>query len=186
LPLIVGAAFIGELDELALRDEVRRQLDAFEHALGRGPSHVDGHQHVHQLPQVRDAVVAALFERGGRLPWLRNTRRAAGERGLKPWLIEHLGGAGLRRLAQTAGFPQNAHLLGVYDFDAKPAVYETHIKRWLGALQPADLLMCHVSKPCDAADPILAARQNEHRVISSAWFTEQLDERGLRIAPLVS
>jgi predicted glycoside hydrolase/deacetylase ChbG (UPF0249 family) len=186
LSFVVGAAFIGELDELALRDEVRRQLDAFEHGLGRAPSHVDGHQHIHQLPQVRDAIVAALFERRGPLPWLRNTRRAAGERRLKPWVIEQLGAAGLRQLAKTAGFRQNAHLLGVYDFGAKPAVYETHVKRWLGAVQAADLFMCHASTPCDATDAILAARQNEHRVISSAWFTEQLDERGLRIAPLVS
>jgi predicted glycoside hydrolase/deacetylase ChbG (UPF0249 family) len=184
LPFLVAAALSGELDDLALRDEVRRQLDAFEHELGRGPSHVDGHQHVHQLPLVRDALVAALFERRERLPWLRDTRRPLGERRLKPWLIEQLGAAGLRKLARAAGFVQNTHLLGVYDFAARPAAYEAHLTRWLREARAGDLLMCHASVACDAADPIISARQNEHRVLSSTWFSEQLEQHGLTIARL--
>jgi predicted glycoside hydrolase/deacetylase ChbG (UPF0249 family) len=184
LPWLIAAALSRQLDELALRDEVRRQLDAFEYALGRAPSHVDGHQHVHQLPQVREVLVAALVERHGFPPWLRDTRRPAGEVRPKPWLIEQLGASGLRRLARAAGLAQNAHLLGVYAFSASPAAYEAHLVRWLREARPGDLLMCHASAACDAPDPIIAARRNEHRTLSSAWFTEQLAKEGLTIARL--
>jgi predicted glycoside hydrolase/deacetylase ChbG (UPF0249 family) len=183
LPRLVAAALSGRLDGWALRDEVRRQLDAFEYALGRSPSHVDGHQHVHQLPQVREALVAVLLERSVR-PWLRETRRSAGEARWKPWLIERLGADGLRRLARAGGFPQNAHLLGVYGFSGGAASYEAHLARWLHEARPGDLLMCHASTACDAPDPIIAARRNEHRMLSSAWFTEQLQKESLTIARL--
>jgi hypothetical protein len=133
---------------------------------------------------VREALVAVLLERNRRLPWLRDTRRPAGEKRLKPWLIERLGAAALRRLARAAGFVQNARLLGVYDFSGKAGTYEAHLARWLRELRSGDLLMCHASMACDAPDPIIAARRNEHRILSSAWFTEQLMQEGLAIARL--
>jgi hypothetical protein len=102
----------------------------------------------------------------------------------KPWLIEQLGASGLRRLARAAGLTQNAHLLGVYDFSDSPAAYEAHLVRWLREARPGDLLMCHASAVCDAPDPIIAARRNELRMLSSAWFTEQLEKQGLTIARL--
>jgi predicted glycoside hydrolase/deacetylase ChbG (UPF0249 family) len=50
-----------DLDNLsAIRDEFRRQLDAFHRLLGRPPTHVDSHQHVHRqerlLPVFRELV----------------------------------------------------------------------------------------------------------------------------------
>ena len=37
--------------------EVRAQFEAFADAFGRPPDFVDGHQHVHLFPQVREAVL---------------------------------------------------------------------------------------------------------------------------------
>ena len=51
------------LDRALIRSEIHRQLDAFEKGFGRSPVHVDGHQHVHQFPVIRDLLVAALQER---------------------------------------------------------------------------------------------------------------------------
>jgi predicted glycoside hydrolase/deacetylase ChbG (UPF0249 family) len=50
-----------DLDDVpAVRDEFRRQLDAFHRLLGRPPTHVDSHRHahraVHLLPVFRDLV----------------------------------------------------------------------------------------------------------------------------------
>src|SRR6476646_10809128 len=42
-------------DHLAVRDEFRRQLDAFHHLMGRPPTHVDSHRHAH-----RDKAVVPL------------------------------------------------------------------------------------------------------------------------------
>jgi predicted glycoside hydrolase/deacetylase ChbG (UPF0249 family) len=40
-------------DEAAVRAEVERQLQAFRECLGRDPTHVDSHQHVHRRDPVR-------------------------------------------------------------------------------------------------------------------------------------
>lgn len=36
----------------AVRDEFSRQLDEFRRLMGRGPTHVDSHRHVHRAPKV--------------------------------------------------------------------------------------------------------------------------------------
>ncbi|HXW30818.1 MAG TPA: ChbG/HpnK family deacetylase, partial [Xanthobacteraceae bacterium] len=53
-------ALIRRLDRRTLAAEIAAQLAAFSAAFGRAPDFVDGHQHVHLLPQVRDEVLAAL------------------------------------------------------------------------------------------------------------------------------
>ncbi len=45
-------------DEVAVRAEVERQLEAFRQLTGRDPSHLDSHQHVHREEPVRTALVA--------------------------------------------------------------------------------------------------------------------------------
>jgi predicted glycoside hydrolase/deacetylase ChbG (UPF0249 family) len=50
-------------DVAAVRDEFRRQLDAFHHLLGRLPTHIDSHRHVHReehLQPVFRELVAPL------------------------------------------------------------------------------------------------------------------------------
>jgi predicted glycoside hydrolase/deacetylase ChbG (UPF0249 family) len=128
---------------------------------------VDGHRHVHQLPVVRDALVAELAARDLR-PWLRCT---LGPRppGLKAAVIGLMGARALRRLARRDGLGQNRRMLGVYGFDAAPPAYEALLAGWLAAAQDGDLLMCHTALPGTgqaAADPIAAARRVEHEVLA--------------------
>ena len=56
----------GLLDGDEIRAEIGRQLDRFELACGFPPDHIDGHQHVHVLSGVRQALLrdraAALSE----------------------------------------------------------------------------------------------------------------------------
>ena len=53
-----------DLDDIpAVRDEFHRQLDRFQHVMGRMPTHVDSHRHAHREPQVMpimEAMVAPL------------------------------------------------------------------------------------------------------------------------------
>jgi predicted glycoside hydrolase/deacetylase ChbG (UPF0249 family) len=167
----------------ALRAEIEAQLDAFEQVLGRPPAHVDGHQHVHQLPVVRTELLAALDTRyGGRRPWLRRTRRPAGERiGGKAWLIEALGCAGLARLAGAKGYGQNGHLLGVYDFQGDVDRYLALLGTWLREAADGDVLMCHPATQLVAGDAIAAARVREHQVLAAPAFGALLAREGIRV-----
>ena len=51
------------LDGRAAAAEAERQIEAFRPAFGRPPDFIDGHQHVHLLPQVGDALLAVMKER---------------------------------------------------------------------------------------------------------------------------
>jgi predicted glycoside hydrolase/deacetylase ChbG (UPF0249 family) len=169
----------------ALRAEIEAQLDAFEQALGRPPAHVDGHQHVHQLPVVRELLLAALEARySGQRPWLRSTRRSPGEGfGSKAWLIETLGCAGLGRLATAKGYGQNGHLLGVYDFEGDAERYLALLGQWLRAAADGDLVMCHPATELVRGDAIAPARVWEYQVLSGPAFGALLAREGIRIGP---
>lgn len=43
-------------DALAVKTEIRRQLEAFRDLVGRNPTHIDSHQHVHLSDTVRGSV----------------------------------------------------------------------------------------------------------------------------------
>lgn len=186
-PMILRA-YGRRLDAAQLRAEVHAQLDAFERAMQRQPAFVDGHQHVHQLPIVRDALLQVLQERdAGHRPWLRATRRPQRSAGFKPWLIEALGARALAKRAAHRGLAQNAHLLGVYDFQGDAAGYQARLVHWLAAAVDGDVLMCHPSAATtasDAADALIAARNWEYAVLSSPALPELLAQHGITLAPI--
>lgn len=167
-----------------LRAEIAAQLDAFESALGRPPAHVDGHQHVHQFPVVRELLVDLLARRyPARRPWLRSTRRPAQGAAPKAWLIQALGAGALARLAVDKGFSQNGHLLGVYDFAPDAARYLALAADWLRVACPGDVLMCHPATRAESGDAIGAARQMEFEVLGGPQFAALLQAQGVRVAP---
>jgi predicted glycoside hydrolase/deacetylase ChbG (UPF0249 family) len=182
----IAAAWLGRVDRIALQREIEVQLDRFETAMGRPPSHIDGHQHVHQFPIVRELLVEVVRRRyPAHSPWLRSTRRAAGAGdAAKAWLIEALGCAATARLARAHGLAQNGHLLGVYGFEGTAAQYQLRVSRWLAAAQHGDLLMSHAAARTTEADPLLRARLNECEVLAGDEFGAMLGDAQLRIAPL--
>ena len=60
LSRLIMRAYAGRLDAAWVDAQLERQFDAFEAAFGRMPDYVDGHQHVHQLPVVRQRLLALL------------------------------------------------------------------------------------------------------------------------------
>lgn len=183
LPHWLARSHLRLVPRSALHSEIEAQLDAFEQAMGRPPAHVDGHQHVHQLPVVRDELLAVLQARyGGRRPWLRRTRRPPAERGnSKAWLIEALGCTGLAGLAVRNGYRQNKHLLGVYDFKGGEERYLALLEAWLRTAQDGDLLMCHPATELLAGDAIAAARVWEYKVLAGPAFAALLAREAIQL-----
>src|SRR5215472_16832046 len=56
----MASGLLHRLDPDALEAEAANQFVAFQQAFGRVPDFVDGHQHVHLLPQVSDALLAVM------------------------------------------------------------------------------------------------------------------------------
>ncbi len=190
LARLIARSHARQLNALSLHAEIEQQIDRFVQQVGRAPDYIDGHRHVHQLPQVRVALLDMIARRGLR-PWLRSTRRptrlrppagtALADR-VKPWLIETLGAEALAEGAARAGLTQNRGLLGVYGFNADAAGYRRWIEAWLAAARDSDLLMCHPALGRDdtLTDTIAAARGVEQTVLASAWMLETMAHHATR------
>jgi predicted glycoside hydrolase/deacetylase ChbG (UPF0249 family) len=184
--MLARMALGGGIDRGEIRDEVRRQVDAFTAAAGRLPDYLDGHQHAHALPGVGAAVLAALAEATGhhaipvRDPSDRLARvvRRGGAVG-KALAIAGLT-RGFGRIAHRRGVPINDGFAGVYDF-APTADLDTAFARFLSHRGARHLVMCHPGAGEATDDPIAAARLRETAYLSSDLFAERLARGGLRL-----
>jgi len=188
LPRLIMLAHLRRLPRAALRDELNAQLGAFEQASGQAPRHIDGHQHVHHLPLLRDLVLDLLAARPGLLA--RNTGRVDGPGfAVKRALIAGTGGRAMGLRLAAIGRSQNERLFGVYDFadpdgssESSGSYYRGLMQRWLAAI-PAHgaLLFCHPGD-ADSGDPIAAARTRERAYLGGPAFTDDLAAAGIALA----
>lgn len=177
LPTLFREGLFRRLPLAEIADEIERQLDAFVTHYGAPPAHIDGHHHMHQLPGVRDIVVAAAA-RAGRSTWVRSCaepRVSILKRGVgvtKAIIIGALGPPIARR-ARTAGVPTNNGFSGAYDFDSEKRSTADLFRRFLQGLPSNGLVMCHpgyVDARLADLDPMTHAREAEQRfLLSDAW-----------------
>ena len=74
---VTRGAILGMLPEPDIEAEFARQLEAFEVALGAPPDFIDGHQHVHALPGIRNCLFRVLQAAA---PYLNSLGRTASGR----------------------------------------------------------------------------------------------------------
>lgn len=179
-------AYARRLDGARLVRQITQQFDAFEQAMQRAPDFIDGHQHVHQLPVVRDALLAVLGERYAdlvRAPTIRTTVPAhwswnAGKAGV----LALLGGLRFRGRLHDRGLRHNRGFAGVYGFDAAtPADYGRHMDRWLAGCRDGTLMMCHPATAPVTGDAISAARMVEFGYLASDAFGDALQRHGVKL-----
>jgi chitin disaccharide deacetylase len=170
---VVRASLLRHLNAVEVRDEIRRQLDAFEQALGFAPDHVDGHQHVHVLPIVRGALIAELSQRyAARPPLVRDPTDALADIATKSpakakAVIVRALALGFRGQARGNGLPVNTGFSGFSAFDtARP--FRTEMIAALDRRHETaalKIVMCHPGFP-DAElarlDPVTQRRQQEY------------------------
>lgn len=174
----------------AFEAEIQAQLDAFEAHWGAPPDFVDGHQHVHLLPGVREALVGILRNRYplGRV-WVRNCVEAPARclrrgRGWHKALIIGALGVGLRRLAREAGLPMNEGFSGLHDFHAGPA-FRDKMRIFLAHRGPRHLIHVHpgrVDARLQALDSLTEPREQELRYLLSDDFLDDLASADVAIA----
>jgi len=190
---LLARALAGRVDRTELAHELERQLEAFERALGRPPAFIDGHQHVHQFPVVRDVVIDLWRRRLSRSSawmrvcdesWISTLRR--GIDAPKAWVITGLGRR-LRRRAAAAGITTNDRFSGIHDFSGRTP-YATLFEGFVREAGPGTLLvMCHpgeVDAELVAADPVTTAREEELRFFEGPEFPALLARHGLTLARL--
>ena len=185
LPRLLVAAHLRQLPLQALRDELAAQWQAFTQATGRVPATIDGHQHVHHLPGLRDLVLERLAAQPGLL--VRDTAVVLGPGyGFKRRVIAGTGARVLRRALQARAAQANTQLLGVYDFKATD--YRALMQAWLAAAPPrGGLLFCHPgeAEPINTSDAIASARGRELAYLGSEDFAQDLAAAGVQLGHAV-
>jgi predicted glycoside hydrolase/deacetylase ChbG (UPF0249 family) len=185
MPETFRVGMLRRLDARTLRTEIAAQLDAFTTIFGRTPDFVDGHQHSHLFPRVRDAVLHVVKEAAPDV-WLRQCgrivpmyRRLTDPKGL---VLDALS-RGFRRRARRHGLDANPAFAGTYDFHANKnfaALFPNFIKRL-----PADsVVMCHpgfVDAELERVDPVTTQREEEYRYFASDTFPEDLQAHGVTL-----
>lgn len=163
---LLRACLIGSVDRPGLRAEIERQCERFQYLFGRPPDFIDGHEHVHQLPVIRDAILSVMLARFGRRIAMRATRPRVA-RGLKAAVIAAVGGDALAQELRRRGIAANDDFAGVYDFSMR-VPYAVRMKTWLEGISDRGLIMCHPQLP-DPACPAPAREAEFAYLTSDAW-----------------
>ena len=181
----LAAGLLRRLDPDALAAEAENQFAAFRAAFGRQPDFVDGHQHVHLLPQVSDAMLAAI-KRMAPGAWLRQCGRVmplwprlADPKGL---LLDLLS-LRLRRRCTAARVPTNPAFAGTYDFKRATA-FDALFGSFLQGLPDGSLVMCHpgfVDGELQRLDAFTTMREQEHAFFAGKQFPALLAAHGIEL-----
>lgn len=181
----------GQLPASAVRDEICAQLDAFEDAWGGPPDYVDGHQHMHLLPIVREALIEEIGRRySPGAVYARDCRERLGtilKRGVaipKALFLTGLG-AGFARRAREAGVPLNQGFAGLHDFSGQRPFREL-MRAFLRFPGPRPLIHVHpgrVDGVLRGRDGLTAPREAEWAYLRSPEFLVDVEEAGTGVAP---
>ena len=122
LPRLLCQAFLRRLDKAAIAAECHAQIDQFAKTLGFLPHFIDGHQHVHQFPVIREAFMQVYAERLSKQnTYVRWVQETASVNPLKKMIIDATGTRALKRLLEQHQIPHNHSFAGIYSFS--PSTY---------------------------------------------------------------
>lgn len=182
LKRLIQAAWLRRLPRKQVDLVIERQLDLFEEKIGCSPVFVDGHQHVHQFPVIRESLLDAVQKRYGQAVAMRSTRPR--QTNIKAHIIYALGGRYFDVLCRRHHLVTNSGFSGVYDFSADSSKLQRLWKNWLTKTQLASgLIMCHPAVPDkNWSDVIKPAREQEFDWMMSDSFGEMLDAFSIKKA----
>jgi chitin disaccharide deacetylase len=183
---VFKAGLLRQLKQAPLAAEIDAQLAAFAAAFGRRPDFIDGHQHAHLAPQVREEVLAAA-KRHAPGAWVRqcgSVQPAIKRLGDPKGLMLDAFSRTMRARAEIFGVATNPAFAGTYSFRAD-ADFAKKFPRFLDDLPDGGLVMCHpghVDEELIRLDPLTDLREREYAYFADDAFPGVLAGRGLALA----
>jgi predicted glycoside hydrolase/deacetylase ChbG (UPF0249 family) len=178
---------LGLLSRKRLTVEIATQLEAFVMRFGQTPDFIDGHQHVHLFPQVREALLDVVKATAPHA-WV---RQCGGVPTLpiafwdyKTRILDALSGK-FRKLAAKHDLATNPAFSGVYDFTADTVDFARLFPGFLRDLPPRSVVMCHpgfVDAELERLDPLTAQREREYAYLAGDGFPGVLRAHGVALA----
>jgi len=173
---MLQAAISQRLQPERLTIEIATQLRIFVESFGRPPDFLDGHQHVHLFPQVRDAFLKVAAEAAPEA-WVRQCGRTGpGRLNDRKALLLDIFSLGLRRKAKRLGIAFNPAFAGTYSFRPNADIVKL-FPRFLTGLPDGGVIMCHpgfVDAELKALDLLTTLREREFAFFSSDNFLKML------------
>jgi len=170
-------ALLRQLDAAEIMAEGQRQMAAFITALGRPPAHIDGHQHVHCFPMIRETVLTLAKNYGCAVRNCATPLQAIGHKQAQASkaIALNIMGAGFSRRLHQAAIPHNRAFFGLHGFNPNADIH-AHYASWLAAALPDTQINCHPADAAYTGDPIAAWRQAEYAYLTSTEFGDLLAE----------
>lgn len=187
LNTLLFKSHLGLLDRHSLTTEFILQLQSFVQTFGFLPDFIDGHQHVHQLPQVR-SIILELYPKlmHESSPTLRATYPFSGGKfWFKGKILELTGGKAFVKSLTTRNIPHNPQFLGIYNFSPKNN-YRDLFRFWLSQAKNEALIMCHPGERDAQWDTIAATRITELAYFSSDEFIQDCNEFNVQLKNVYS
>lgn len=164
-----------------IQKEFASQLDQFVQVMQQLPDFIDGHQHVHQFPGIRQVILNLYQERlAEKTVLVRATYPAIScpSYQLKAKILALTGGKALKKQLKDRDIPHNAYFSGIYDF-SRSTDYRTLFRKWLELAEENTLIMCHPGEGLYPEDVISHARNIELNYFLSPEFLEDLHAHSL-------
>lgn len=193
LKILATKAYLGMLKQSAVEVEIMAQIEKFKSIFGRVPDFIDGHQHVQQLPVVREAIVSSVkafndigYVRIANLPnrWIWDSAQFFSYRTAFDNLALAIPGRHSAVLFSKNMIKHNRYLLGYYrhtpDMQFK-AVFENYL-----SLSPAtnDIFFCHPGNSDEhlrKVDRLVDSRKDNLEFLLSSEFQEICEKYKLNI-----
>lgn len=165
-----------------LRDRLLEQIDLFTTYFQRLPDFIDGHQHVHAFPIIREALfeAVALRWRNAPKPYFRapDRLRHSGDSWFKASVLK-AACDGFAEQARARGYTSPDWFAGLYALEPG-AGYPRLMRLWLASAPKCALIMCHPGDN-EIGDPIGTARAWEYHYLSGQEFLEHCLENSVAI-----
>lgn len=185
---VMRNAYLGQLDRGYVRAELARQLSRFVEIMGRQPDHIDGHQHVHLLPGVREAVIETASRIGASV---RSTREPIGvamfrrpspvEAAFLSWTA-----GPLQSEIRKHGILTNRGFRGPRTFQ-EAGSYRPLFRKMIVQAENGCMVMCHpghVDHMLAERDAITHPREDELRYFVGDLFVHDLEDAGLTLGTM--
>ncbi|HSC17630.1 MAG TPA: ChbG/HpnK family deacetylase [Rhizomicrobium sp.] len=185
---VLIAGWLHRLNADEMRRELERQLGIFTAVMKRPPAYIDGHQHVHLLPGVREAVVEAAARIGAYVRVTHEPITLAMLQRPAPIDSAYLSRVSkpLARMAAERAVRTNSGFRGVRNFRERAPCRDLFRAMVAGAAN-GSIVMCHpghADEMLATRDPIHRQREDEFAYLASSEFIGDMEQAGLRLARL--
>jgi chitin disaccharide deacetylase len=184
---LLRRSFFRQLRQSVIEAECDAQINRFVDAMGTLPAFIDGHQHSHQFPVIRQAVVQVYKRRlitSGAYIRLANPRLTWHDwQQPKKVVIVLSGAAGMQKLLDENHIPRNQSFSGVYPF-SRVANYRQYFQSFLAEITDGGLILCHPGLLAEerSDDSLGVSRNVEYKYLSGDQFPEDCAAAGVTIA----